>query len=86
VCVGPACHQLCCSFSSVVAVILTNIRRAKVEASRVIKIGWWNLVDPILKIIENTVHCLKILEKDKNYQNICKKLDQILRLLVNKFL
>jgi hypothetical protein len=67
----------------VVAVILTNIRRAKVEASRVIKIGWWNLVDPILKIIENTVHCFK---KNKNYQNICKKLDQILRLLVNKFL
>jgi hypothetical protein len=47
----------------VVAVILTNIRRAKVEASRVIKIGWWNLVDPILKIIENTVHYLKFLEK-----------------------
>jgi hypothetical protein len=33
-----------------------------------------------------TVHCFKILKKDKNQQKIYKKLDRILRLLVKKFL
>jgi hypothetical protein len=46
----------------------------------------WNRASPNLKTVENIIHCFKILEKDKNQQNICKKLDRILRLLVKKFL
>jgi hypothetical protein len=50
----------------------------------------WNSTDlgvPNSKIIEFTVHCFKILEKDKNQQKkYVKKLDRILRLPVKKFL
>jgi hypothetical protein len=34
----------------------------------------WNRVGPNLKTTEITVHCLKISEKDKNQQNIYKKM------------
>jgi hypothetical protein len=46
----------------------------------------WNRTGPNLKIAKNIVHCFKISEKNKNWQNICKKLDRILMLLVKKFL
>jgi hypothetical protein len=46
----------------------------------------WNLVGSNFKTAENTVHYFKIPEKNKNQQNICKKLDRILRLLVKRFL
>jgi hypothetical protein len=34
----------------------------------------WNRAGLNLKTAKNTVHCFKISEKDKNQQNICKKL------------
>jgi hypothetical protein len=46
----------------------------------------WNRIGPNLKIIEFTIYCFKILEKDKNQQNICKKSRSFSRLLVKKFL
>jgi hypothetical protein len=46
-----------------------------------------NRTGPNLKTVKNIVHCFKISEKDKNQQKkYVKKLDQILRLLVKKFL
>jgi hypothetical protein len=33
----------------------------------------WQNLGSNLKTVENTVHCFKISEKDKNQQNICKK-------------
>jgi hypothetical protein len=46
----------------------------------------WNRAGPNSKTANFTVHCFKISKKDKSQQKICKKLDQILRLLVKKFL
>jgi hypothetical protein len=35
----------------------------------------WNWAGPNLKTTRDTVHWFKISKKDKNQQNICKKLD-----------
>jgi hypothetical protein len=47
---------------------------------------WQNGIGSNLKTIENTVHCFKILEKDKISKIYVKKLNRILRLLVKNFL
>jgi hypothetical protein len=46
----------------------------------------WNQAGPNSKNTDFIVLCFKISEKDKSQQKYVKKLDQILRLLVKKFL
>jgi hypothetical protein len=46
----------------------------------------WNQGGPNSKNTDFIVLCFKISEKDKSQQKYVKKLDQILRLLVKKFL